>query len=104
MEKFQRIRERCNRIIEAVLAENPPAEETRGARDERNQRAIVVTGGDTNYGEVLRGDVLLIHYEVAEADADYAYEILGEACFWKAPDVVIDSLRAILRDHHGAER
>ena len=101
MQNFQRLRERCNRIVAAILSEDAPAEETRGARDERNRRAIVVTGGDTAHGEVLRGDVLLIHYDEATANPDYAYEMLGEACFWNAPDVVIDSLREILREQHG---
>lgn len=63
------------------------------------QRAVVVTGGDTGIGEVLRGDVLHVDYDEAEENAEYAREMLAEAEECSAPGIVVESLREIVARH-----
>ena len=60
---------------------------------------VVVTGGDTAHGEVVRGDVLLIHYDEATENRDYAIEAFEAAHEHGAPAAVRRSLADILGDH-----
>lgn len=63
-------------------------------------RAVVCTGGDCAGGEVVRGDVLLVDYDEATENEEYAREVLAEAEDCQAPEVVIESLREIIAKHH----
>lgn len=63
------------------------------------QVPIVVTGGDTAHGEVVRGVVLLIHYDEAEDNPAYAEEMLEEAVIAAAPESVVTSLEEICERH-----
>lgn len=65
------------------------------------ERPVVVTGGDTAHGEVVRGDVLLVHYDEATENPDYARDMLAEAERAHAPSNVIDSLVEIITDTLG---
>lgn len=60
---------------------------------------VVVTGGDTAHGEVVRGEVLLIHYDDAAESLPYAEEMLREAQGANAPAAVIESLMEIIQGH-----
>lgn len=66
-----------------------------------SQIPIVVTDGDTAHGEIVRGDVLLIHYDEAAESKDYALDSLDAAKLADAPQAVIESLIDILVSDHG---
>jgi hypothetical protein len=61
---------------------------------------VIVTGGETGCGEVLRGDILHIDYDEATANKVYALEALEDACKARALQAVIESLTDILWESH----
>jgi phage gp29-like protein len=64
---------------------------------------VIVTGGETGCGEVLRGDILHIDYDEATQNETYALEALEDACAVKAHPNVIESLVEILKRNHEVE-
>lgn len=62
---------------------------------------IIVTGGETGCGEVLRGDILHIDYDEAKEVLSYAIEALDSADKANAPAAVIESLVEIITEAHG---
>lgn len=62
---------------------------------------VIVTGGETGCGEVLRGDILHIDYDEATENKVYALEALEDACKARALPAVVESLTDILWESHG---
>jgi hypothetical protein len=68
-----------------------------------SEQPIVVVGGEDTAGwaEVLRGEVVVIDYEVARDNLEDALAMRSNALEANAPEIVVNSLNEIIEEHGG---